>query len=153
MKKLTVYCARPMSGLSFNVVNDYYHNIQTELTRIGYNVLHPMCGKAALKQEGETLQPNGYVLPVSTNHAIFQRDRWMVRQADVIFANLIGATAVSIGTMMELAWGFEMGKHNVVALEKGNPHNHCFVAEAAHLTYPTYEEAIEYLKLLVQQGF
>ena len=42
-------------------------------------------------------------LPVVVK-GIVTRDRWDVAKADVVLMNLVGATQVSIGTMVELGW-------------------------------------------------
>jgi nucleoside 2-deoxyribosyltransferase len=90
-----------------------------------------------------------YRHPASTNHAIIERDRWMVTQADVVYANLMHATCVSIGTVMELAWAHQLGRHTVLAMNTSNIHAHAFVNEAADVIWPTHEEAVDYLYTLV----
>jgi nucleoside 2-deoxyribosyltransferase len=76
----------------------------------------------------------------------------MVRNCDIILTDLTGMTRNSIGCCMEMAWASLLGKHSIVVMEKENPHRHAFVLEAADIVFETLEEAIEYLKLLVNES-
>jgi len=145
---LTVYLAHPISGLSYDEVMDYYSRMEKYLQRLGYDTLCPMRGKAYLRNEKE-LRPGGYQQPVSTNHAIVERDAWMVRKADIILADLVGARSVSIGCMMELAWAHLLGKHTLVILEEENPHRHAFILESADIVFDNQEACMVYMEDLV----
>ena len=141
---MKIYLAGPMSGNGYHETAQSFRTKAEILGYAGYTVLHPMLGKDELSNE-RTLQPHGYDNPTCTNHAIFERDRWMVHMADIVFADLSGATSVSIGTMFELAWASQLGKHTVVVLPEGNPHEHAFVLEAADIIFRTTDEALTYL--------
>lgn len=147
MEKLKIYCCHPISGLSSDAVFEYYEYIESVLTEYGYNVFTPMHGKDILRTELE-FKSADYRNPVSTNHAIFNRDRWMVGQADVVYANLFGTARVSIGAVMELAWASDLHKHVVLCVEEFNIHRHAFVLEAADVVFAEASEALHYLKQL-----
>lgn len=140
---LRIYLARPISGCSGEDVFAYYRQLQRELSDL-YVVLCPMTGKAHLRTS-KCYAPTGYEHPVSSDHAIASRDHWMVSQADVVYANLVGATEKSIGVVAELAWAYHLGKHVVVAMEAGNVHEHAFVMEMASIRYHDHESALAYL--------
>jgi len=146
---MRIYLARPISGCSYSEVVDYYEDTVAVLKGYGYDVLYPMCGKEYLRNEIE-FKAEGYGQPLSTNRAIVGRDRWMVRQSDIVFANLAGSTHVSIGTVSELAWAFDNKKHVIVVMEKENVHRHAFVLEFADVIFETTEEALAYLKKLAE---
>jgi len=141
---MKIYLARPISGCTREQVLGYYDRASKVLRAAGYQILSPMKGKAHLRTE-KRYRPKDYRHPIATNHSIFHRDRWMVGQADVVYTNLIGAQAVSIGSMMELAWANEFNKYVVVSMEPDNPHQHAFVLEAAHTVFETHQEALDYL--------
>lgn len=145
---MKIYLAHPISGLSYEEVVKYYQDTTAELKALGYDVLCPMTGKGYLRTEIK-FKAEGYGNPVSTNHAIFERDHWMVTQSDVVFVNLSGTQIVSIGSVMELAWAAEQGKQTIVVMEPGNIHRHAFVLEAADIVFDTYEEAMNYLAVLI----
>ena len=149
---LTIYCVHPISGCSANEVFGYYEKTKNELTSYGYNVLVPMYGKSFLRTELE-FKTKDYQSPLTMNHAIYDRDKWMVHQADILYANFIGAARVSIGSMFELAWGNDNGKQVVITMEENNIHQHAFVLEAATIVFSTEEETMHYLKKLVSKEF
>jgi nucleoside 2-deoxyribosyltransferase len=148
---MKIYLAGSISGLSYDEVVDSYKEKAIVLGNYGYDILCPMTGKTYLRNEVQ-FRASGYEnFPVSTNHAIFERDKWMVQQCDIILADLSrSGERVSIGTMMELAWGSLLGKHTVVILPKDNVHRHAFVLEAADIVFETYLEAFEYLNDLAK---
>ena len=141
----TIYCVHPISGLSADKVFAYYTNIKQNLSN-HYNVMIPMTGKSSLRCAKE-FRCEGYQdNPITTNHAIFERDRWMVTQSDIIYANLIGATEkVSIGSMFELAWASLLGKYVVLVMDKESVHRHAFVMEAADVIFESEQVAEDYL--------
>lgn len=152
MNKLTVYCAHPISGETWENVFKYYTNIKKILENWGFNVLHPMTGKTEIRTEiGERFQPSNIKSVVASNHAIFERDRWMVMQCDILYLDLTGAERVSIGCMMELAWAAILGKYVVVVMEKENMHQHAFVLEAADIIFENANMALTYLEKFIGQ--
>ena len=146
---MKIYLAHPITGLTYDQVMDYYLPTVEQLRAAGWEVLYPMLGKEYLRTEKGPLKPAGFnVGAFSTDHAIVQRDRWMVQQADVVYANLSGVDKVSIGTVSELAWASIIGKYVVLVMEAGNVHHHAFVLEAAGVILPTHEDALAYLTRL-----
>jgi len=140
-----LYCCHPISGLSADEVFDYYTNIKIKLSPY-YNLLIPMTGKSSLRCEKE-FRSEGYKgNPMTTNHAIFERDKWMVTQTDILYVNLIGATEkVSVGSVSEMAWGSLLGKYIVLAMDKESIHRHAFIMEEADIIFDSTEEAEDYL--------
>lgn len=142
---MKIYLAGPISGLGYDEIVDAYNEKIERLGNMGYVTLCPMTGKQYLRNEVE-LKAGGYNFPVSTNHAIVERDRWMVTSADIVLADLSSSgTRVSIGTCMELAWAHDHGKHTIGIIPVGNIHNHAFVLEACDIVFLSLEEAYNYL--------
>jgi len=144
---MKIYIAGSISGQEANAVLDYFGDMKKLLTDFGYEVLSPMTAKGYFRNSTE-YKAHGYDMPVSTNHAIVERDRWMVSICDILYCNLTMAKIVSIGSVMELAWAHHMGKHTIVAMPQDNIHMHAFVIEAADILFHTHEEVIDYLRLL-----
>ena len=142
-KKL--YLAGSISGLSYDEVVSKINAKKEALSM--YEILSPMTGKEELRTEIKFKADFNYN-PISNNHAIFERDKWMVSQCDILFADLIGSQHVSIGTTMELAWAAMLGKHTIVAMDQDNIHRHAFILEAADIVFCTADEAINYLQRL-----
>ena len=147
---MKIYCAHAISGRSAKDVLTYYDDVNKRLTVMGFDVLHPMVGKSYMRNELK-FKAEGYGTPLSSNHAIKERDKWMVTNADVVYVNLEKTTMVSIGCVAELAWGDLLGKHTVVVMEKQNIHRHAFILEMADVVFETEEDAMEYLKKLVSK--
>lgn len=143
----TIYLVTQMSGRDIDDLKRYYINTSKELKKVGYNVIYPVLDSEELK--GKVLS-SGYTNPTITDHAIFERDKWACINADIVYANLIGAKSVSIGSCFELAWASLKNKHTIVAMENDNIHYHSFILEAADIIFETHKEAITYLKNLLR---
>lgn len=154
---MKIYIAGKISGNTYDECAAYFEETKKRLLSFGYEVLSPMTNKAYLRTEyhDRELPSAGYcnfVSPVATNHAIFERDQWCVRNCDIIYVNLINADKnASIGCTMELAWGAILGKHTVVSMQKDNIHRHAFVLEAADIIFEEHEDAMTYLFKWIKQ--
>jgi nucleoside 2-deoxyribosyltransferase len=143
---MRIYLAGPISGKGYEEVVGKYKEKDKILKELGYEILCPMTGKQYLKNETE-FKAVGYTNPLSTNHAIFQRDKWMVSSSDIVLADLSNSgDKISIGTTMELAWASMLGKQVLLILPEENIHNHAFILESATVIFKTEEEAYNYLR-------
>ena len=149
-KKFWIYCVHPMSGLTWGEVERYYTETKMRLDALGYFVLHPMCAKSELK--GNKFDPKAGETgnSVVSAHGITRRDHWMVRKSDIVFADLSGCKKKSVGSISEIATAYELGKHTIGVMEKGNVHEHAFMSEQFDVTFEMYEEAINYLQKLIR---
>jgi len=148
---MNIYFGRPITGCSADEVVTYYKQVGAHYGSLGAKIFQPMVGKGKLRNEKQ-FKSNGYTTsPCSTNHAILQRDLWMVEQSDVVFIDLSNTKAVSIGCCMELAVAHWLRKYTIVVMpEEDNPHNHAFVLEAADAIFRNREEAFTYLDKLIE---
>jgi hypothetical protein len=144
MKK--IYLAHPISSMSTDEVFTYYDNMTNILKPI-YEVLSPMLGKDSLRCEKE-FRAEGYGDPMISNHALFERDTWMVKQCDIILCDFTDARVSSIGCAMELAIGSWLYKHTVIVMPKGNINDHAFIREAGDIIFDNIDSAIEYLNVI-----
>lgn len=142
---MKIYLAGSISGQSGEAVVDYFTITASFLRSMGFEVIHPMIAKGAFRNEIK-FKSDGYEgIPVATNHAIIERDRWMVGQCDILYCNLTMAQIVSIGSCFELAWGHLLGKHTVIAMQPDNIHRHAFVLEAGDVIFNTHQASLDYL--------
>ena len=147
---MIIYLVGPISGQSYDAVTDNIHDIKSKLSK-EFQILHPMMGKEYLRTELRFKSVGYDEHAPSTNHAIFERDKWMVNRADIILANLLPSGDIaSIGSCMELAWAALLGKLTIVVMQEDNIHQHSFVLEAADVVFPTMYDAIEYLNKIVR---
>lgn len=147
--KMKIYIAHPITGLTPDTVFNYYEKMIKTLWQ--YAVLSPMTGKDNLRCEVE-LKSDGYFQPTATNHAIFERDMWMVSQADVVLVDLFNTPRCPIGCYMELAVAAWLRKHTILVMAKDSEYRHAFILEAADIVFETMEEAIKYLQELCAIG-
>lgn len=146
MKPLSIYLAHPISGSTFGEIHQWYTKHIAMLTAIGYRVYDPVTMYTKSTKKDETCASADLKGALINNHALFERDKWMVNKVDIVLAVLTGATRVSIGAVTEIAWGSLLNKHTIVVMEKDNIHRHAFVIEAADVVFENIKEAIDYLK-------
>lgn len=140
---MNLYIAHPITGLVGSDVWEYYNRIISAL-QTRFHCLHPIIWKEHLNDDLQT-KSHGYSHPLSNDHAIFQRDTWMVSISDVVLIDLSNCHATSIGCCMELAVASWLNKHTVVVMEADNKHRHAFVLEAADVVFDSIQPAIDYL--------
>ena len=145
---MKIYLVGPISGSTQEKVMESIESRKRVFENAGYHVLHPMIGKDQLRVELK-YKAKDYRYPVATNHAIFTRDLWMVKMADIVLADFTGSSHVSIGSMFELAWASYLNKHVIVVMDDKNIHQHAFVVEAASIVFDNMKDAYEYLKTLI----
>ena len=145
----TIYCSHPISGLPYREVFRYYDHLVPVLSTMRYRVLSPMTGKDFLRLTPYSVaDPMGPEDTPWTAQAIIRRSRWMIDQADVVYADFTGAAKPSIGSCFELAWAHDRNVHTVVVMEANNPHRHCFVLATVDVFFTETPEAMDYLATL-----
>ena len=151
LQKFHVYLCGPITGLSFDECSVYYNRIAKLLPKWIVPV-SPMRGKGYL--QGISVLGDTYEgTALASQRGIVSRDFFDVRRVDAVFANFLGAKRVSIGSVFELAWAFQLQKPVVLAMENsGNIHEHAFVREACAFRLPTLEAAVETLVRVVTPG-
>jgi Nucleoside 2-deoxyribosyltransferase. len=153
----TVYLAGPITGCSFNGCTDWRNDAIAQLAQSGIRGLSPMRGKEHLSHVKEFTSDGdkyrelyGVNHVMSTNRGIMTRDRFDATRCSALLVNLLGATRVSVGTVMEIAWA-DAKRTPIVAVmeEEGNPHHHGMVLEAIGFRVATLNEAIHVLKVML----
>lgn len=127
----SVYLAGPISGLSYGDTVNWRDAVTAELKEYCVKGLSPMRGKAFLGKAtkiADHYKEEEYFDVSGTIAAINIRDHNDVYTCDALLVNLLGATTVSIGTVMEIAWARAYKKPVVLVMEKeGNIHEHAML--------------------------
>lgn len=151
----TVYLAGPITGLTYDEGNDWRIAVAADLLEDGIIGLSPLRAKNFLRQIGVLdaagTPDSAYIglNPLSEPKGIMTRDRLDSTRSDMVLMNLVGATRVSIGTMIEAGWADGARVPLVVAMEDDNIHRHAMLNEAAGFIVPTLEQAVAVVKAVL----
>lgn len=146
-----VYLAGPITGYSFTEATDWRERAISELElRSGGTIVgvSPLRKKSYLKHENN-LGHSYEDWPLSSQRGIFARDRYDCKRADAILVYLADSQKVSIGTVMEIAWGVDNNIPIVLVMEKGNTHDHPMIREACPFIVDTLEYGIDVILAVV----
>src|SRR5438128_1949417 len=127
---IKLYLAGAISGLSWEQATGWRRRAARELALYGIKTFSPLRYKDFLESE-TSIQDSYPDFALATPKAIYTRDKWDVSRCDILFVNLLGTTRVSIGTVMEIAWGDMLNKPIIIVAEKDNTHLHAMVRESA----------------------
>lgn len=151
MTQPKVYLAGPITGLSYDGAQDWRKIVADQLRPI--HCLTPLRGKEYLRDVKGGLSGTGeeyaHLGPLSLPRGVMTRDRWDATRCDVLFVNLLGATRVSIGTVMEIAWADLRRTPIVCCMEQGNVHEHMMLAEALGYRVDRLSDACDIVRSLL----
>ncbi len=145
-----VYLAGPVTGQSYEGCSSWREYAAHALKRsAGVQVWSPIRAKPWLEAERDIRQSYDD-FAISTGKAITERDRYDCTHADCVLANVLGATRVSLGTVMEIAWADAARVPVVLVMEKsGNPHEHAMLLECCAVVVYNLESGIEAVRAFV----
>lgn len=158
MNKPLVYLAGPITGLTYGNCTDWRQQAISSLADVGIDGLSPMRGKEYLKNRSVIADSyeKGVGSVLSGQRGIFARDRNDCMRADLVLVNMLGATRVSIGTVMEIAWADSNKTPIVLIMEEGDPrvdkyniHEHAMLREACPFRVTTLEDALDVTKIIL----
>jgi len=148
----SVYLAGSISGLTHAETQEYYAET-TALLPDWLTPVSPMRDKDALKTGAvidKAYEEHGHLY---TGAGIFARDYSDVLRCDCVLANFARARKVSVGSMFELAWAWQLRKPTVIVLEAGGRfHDHPFVRQSTPFIYEDLRPAVECLKSIMREG-
>lgn len=142
-----VYLAGPITGLSYEQCTGWRNEARAHLARRGIRTTSPMRHTRVAdvnKPLPATCEDYEHLTGLAVERAVMTRDRFDATNCTLLFANLLGAKRVSLGTAMEIAWADLRRIPIVVAMEpEGNPHDHTMIREAIGFRYDNFEQALE----------
>jgi len=138
--KYIAYLAGPITGLSYGDATDWRDYARTKL-HPSIAGMSPLRAKTYLSHIG-SIKDTYEEIALSSGKGITARDLNDCRRADMVIANFAGAEAVSIGTIMELAWARAFDVPCVAVMEEGNLHWHAMVRESVGFIVSTLDEAL-----------
>lgn len=151
---MLVYACGPIGGLSFDEASDWRDELKMILAIQcpEGRVLSPLRGREELRKiEKLQVRTGGYFTgkPICTPRGAALRDELDVRRADIIFANLLGAKQISIGSVAEIGMARALGKVTIILMEADNIHRHFLLEEWSGYVIASWEEGVELLIQLI----
>ncbi len=144
-----VYLAGPITGLSYSGCTDWREFAKEDLRKAGIVGVSPMRAKEYLAKE-KSVADSYENQVLSCSRGITTRDRFDTTTSDILFANFLGAKAVSIGTVIECSWADLLRIPIIGILEKeGNPHDHAMLREMIGFRVETLEEGLSVAKAIL----
>jgi nucleoside 2-deoxyribosyltransferase len=149
MKK--IYLAGPISGLTYDGAQEWRDEFRRRIDpRI--EAFSPLRGKEYLTIRGP-LEGSYNDYPLSTDAGITARDRYDCMGADLVVFYLLGATRVSIGTMIEFGWCDAARNPAIVIMEKeGNIHDYPMIRQIAQFRTDNLNDAISIANIILLPG-
>lgn len=141
---MKVYLAGPITGLSFNESVDWRNYFTTQSKNSGITFFDPLRGKSFLKDSTEVIEAvdTSERVMVSSKF-IMDRDYNDVVTSDLIVFNMLNAERISLGTVMEMAWAYQLQIPRVTIIERTNVHRHAMFNEASGIEVQDLDTAIE----------
>ena len=153
-----VYLSGPILGCTYDDARFGWRKEVADKMAPGIQVLSPMrqeghlaeqWGKKAITDCVTTEQSHFMARPKS----IYSKDLLDVKMCDIMLLNLMGATVVSRGSLVELGWASAFGKHVITCMEDtGNCHDHPFIREASAMVLNNIDDACDCINSLLIPG-
>lgn len=140
--KHKVYLIGPMSGVSYDDSNRWREEAREYFKRYGIEVLSPLDRQRDLANS-KSISDTYPTRPFGTAKSVIRSDHRDVQEADALLANFSGAKKVSIGSIFELAWGWENNKPIVIV--EDHLHKHAMIDEAVWWKANSPKEACDIL--------
>ena len=142
----TVYLCGPITGLSHDEARLGWRKwMRDELAKVDIDTISPMRGTDFLPSN-HTMSAHGSPEYLQgTPKFITARDRWDTMRSDLVFANLLGATEISIGSVGEVFWCDSVRTPMIIAMEEDNVHQHAMIQELS-IIVPDLETGIHVIK-------
>ena len=145
-----VYLSGPITGLTYDEGDDWR---QHATFRFNANItpLNPLRCKEWAKEFGIIDDSTSNKHPwMASDGFIGTRDHWDTTRSDICLVNLLGATQVSIGTVLEIGMARATGTPVILVMEnEGNCHEHGMIRSYATMRFNMLDPAIECVNALL----
>lgn len=150
-----VYASGPISDQDYRGSTAWYYVVEEALNP-HIRLVMPMRGKEFMKGRPGRIGHRAWDHVFATGAAIAGRDQADTERCDAVLMNLLPATRVSIGCMIEAGWataGGQRKKPLVLVMQPGNPHEgHAILEQLATYRVPTLEDAVMVLNVMFANG-
>ncbi len=155
-----VYLSGPIEGLTYTEATTWRDQVGGLLHRSGVIVHDPMRGRVYRDPDARvTVHRPLHEVVVSvdpsmdTDRGITIRDHRDTVHSDLLFVNLLYATKVSIGTVIEVAWAWDRRIPVLAVMEPHfNPHEHPMFREMISYRVPDVMSGIRVTLSVLNMG-
>lgn len=152
-----VYLSGPITGLTYGEARfawrQKFENLLNAIHRLDITLLSPM------RHEGHLAEMAAPILPDNLPTHLFSHPKMIVAkdfldidESTIVVVNLLGATAVSQGTLIEMGYAKAKGKTIVTISGPGNPHNSPFIDVISNVVVGSLPEAVTIVASLLSEG-
>ena len=154
MRDFLCYLAGPIDGLLYSEGQDWRNYVSTRLP-VEIRGISPLRGKAQQNSRLGKISGTNESCPLTSQAGLTTRDRNDCVRADAVIMNLLGATKVSIGTMIEVGWADLARRPLILVIEKqGNIHDHPMLKHCAGFRVESLDEAVSVCTaILMPEGY
>ena len=143
-----VYLAGPVIGLDYKGCTNWREYAKNELNKYNIIGVSPMRFKEHRNDNKIILDSDDSIMECDAG--ITSRARFDVMTCSVFLANLLGANAVSRGTMIEYGWADAFRKPIITVIEKnGNLHDRPLIREITGFRVDSLEEGLEVVRRIL----
>lgn len=149
---MIVYLCGPMTGHLPGAAGGWRQQVIKQLTPCGFIVTSPMRVERHHLDAKKPIQADAFgeqsEVAEMRPSAIYERDMFDVRQADIILANMNEATIASMGSSHEIGYADALRKATIILVARpGNMYReHPLTSQAAGVIFDELPEAVEYIK-------
>lgn len=150
-----VYLSGPITGLTYNTARYGWRSTFDDELEGNHIVLSPMRHEGHLAEmRDKTIEPNN--LPAglfSHPKLIVSKDFLDIEESTIMVVNLLGASKVSQGTLVEMGYAHALGKTIVTIMDEGDKiHNSPFIPVISNVIVHSLEQAIVIVNSLLSEG-
>jgi len=135
-----LYLSGPITGCTYEGCTDWRDKV-TKMLPPDIIAVSPMRKQPELKAAG-VLTDSYEGKPFTSGKGIVCRDRFDVQRCDVMLVNVLGTTTISKGTLLEVGQGDMRRMPIILAIEKGNVHEHAMLYNMAGFVVDNLDEAV-----------
>lgn len=143
-----LYLGGAIDGQTYEGCTEWREYAIKELAKEGIIGISHMRGKEFLKKH-QVLRDGVEKHVLTTDEGITTRDMWDVRRSGAVLFNLLNATKISIGTMIEYGWASAFSKPIITVMEReGSRYEHAIVRGLTSFRVDTLDSGLAVARAL-----
>lgn len=154
-----VYLSGPITGMEYGGARYGWRKEFAEKLEAGNEVLSPMRHEGHLAEMQEAMSVDALKNFEKENHHLFShhtmivaKDRLDIEESTLVVVNLLGAKAVSQGTIWEMGYASALGKQIIVIRDQNDKvHTSPFITTGTVLV-STLDDAVKVVNSLLSTG-